>query len=140
MTELTKRRYAGNADAWKLDAPSPKVSIRTTSTRSTTLRGLDLNSYSSNKSLRSQALNQDALGIIEDKGSKSNGKTNEMDGSDDKDTDKIEITTKEKLDKLYVKTKQQLKALVTDQWRRATQSGNDPYVKISLKPTPENGG
>ena len=33
--------------------------------------------------------------------------------------------------------KVQAEAFVIDQWRRATQSGVDPFVVIAIKPTPD---
>ena len=105
------RRFDGNREAWSLN-PRSSLKSRTKSTRAKTLRKLNLKPVDSNAS---------------DSVDRTNNNNN---------IDNNEGMT-ERINTAYQRFKVQSKAFITDQWRRATQSGNDPFVVVTLKPTHE---
>eukprot|EP01084_Bolivina_argentea_P243554 408273_1 len=122
--QLTARRYQGNAD-WSNRA-SLKVSASKHRTKSS--RSLRIPAHSQRSSENSTTLNALTEGKAQE--------PNELQiiQSINQSMEDQPMTTNEKLEDMMA----QLKASLTDQWRRATQSGNDPYVTVSLKPVADD--
>ena len=52
----------------------------------------------------------------------------------------VQLSCYDSMLEMFERWKIQAEAFVIDQWRRATQSGVDPFVVIAIKPTPDGTG
>ncbi len=137
---LTNRRFDGNTDNWSLKM-STSSTTRTVATHS--LRGTNANTLqnTTNSLQLSRPLNKyksyDLSSMHEEKDvSPSPTASNESGTYTPAPTSKTKC---DQLKDIYQQIKIKMKDTITDQWRRATQSGNDPYVKVSLKPKQHKG-
>eukprot|EP01084_Bolivina_argentea_P018821 35021_1 len=132
---MTKRRFDGNADNWSLQMPSEKHSNRTVSTGS--LRELNVHSYQ----LQSyESHNLTSLSENKELTPSPQPHTPSITHTNSTDFSSLQTTTTkcDQLNEIYQQIRIGMTNLVTDQWRQATESGIDPYVKVTLQPEPKS--
>eukprot|EP01083_Nonionella_stella_P069542 185430_1 len=122
--QLTARRYEGNAD-WSFEPNQASLRPSASKHRTKSSRSLRIPTHSGQ---RSSEISTTMKALTEDK----EQEPDELQIIQDinQSMDNKNMTTNEKMEFMLVRMKESL----TDQWRRATQSGNDPYVTVSLKP------